>query len=74
VATASNQPARGSALTNGTSKNGSYRPDMKGKAQTPFNNSSNCGPDQEWDPMTKQCVPKKPHNRPPPPQGPGFTR
>jgi hypothetical protein len=45
---------------------------MKGKSKTPFNNSSNCGPDQEWDPGTKQCVPKKPHNRPPPPKGPGF--
>jgi hypothetical protein len=71
VATASNQPARGSALTNGSSaKDSGHRPDKKGQAKTPFNDSGNCPPDQVWDPAQKRCVPKSWHHEPPGPQSP----
>jgi hypothetical protein len=71
VPTAANQPARGSALADGSSSKGSgYRPDKKGQAKTPFNDSGNCPPDQVWDPVQKRCVPKSWHHEPRGPQSP----
>jgi hypothetical protein len=69
LAAKQNLPPRGSALAGASSVDKRFLADKKGNAQKPFNNSSgNCGPDQEWDPVSKKCVPKKLHFTP---KGPG---
>ena len=64
LAAAPGQAPRASAAGGrGSSLGPGVKPELKGKSQSAFNNAG-CGPDQVWDPVTRQCVPKGRHHTP----------